>query len=114
MAINGLKLQITSAQLEKLLTQREEYHLTRAKKFEERAKVEKQDEDEAMEDAFEIGKYGTSNVARGFGGQSAAERFRHHTDRATVAKFRREHLLPNETYILEEEDLRLLEVLPLY
>lgn len=108
MAVDGLKLSITSAKLKELVEQRIEYHTKKAAFCEGKASAQAKEQREFDELAEEQFKVGTSNMP----GVSWDSQFRHHRDRVTIFSFMREHLIPNETYILGEEDLRKLEVLP--
>ena len=57
-------------------------------------------------------------TGRGSGLPSAAnslkQDYERHNDRVVLFKFMAEHIIPNETFILDENDLRKLEVLPQY
>lgn len=119
MAIEGIKLSITSAELKKLCEQRVEYHSKRAEQQAERLKkleptfkeIEQEDEESANEAAHGF-KYASSN-APGDEDPLAKirRRFKHHRDRATVFRFMAEHVVVNETYVMTESDLQKLEVI---
>jgi len=111
MSIEGIKLQLPTEKLKKLLEGRVEYHTTKAKFFKEKAKELKPTMEEFEEEAEEIGKFSNSN-RHGMDDpvENFAKRGKHHTDRATYFKFLADNLIPNETYILQEHDLQRLEI----
>lgn len=117
MAIEGIKLSITSVDLKKLCEDRIKYHLGRAEwnatKLKELEPTFKEANADFEEEAFEQmkGMSYNSNARSG----DPLERFKtshaHHRDRATVFRFMAEHIIPNESYVLAEADLRKLEVM---
>lgn len=111
--VEGLKLSITTQQLKKLCEQRVEYHSNRAAFCAERTEREKKNDSEMEhlnEEAVEQFKYTNSQVVSR--ADTWAQQVKRHTDRATVFKFMGAHLVPGATYILGEDDLQKLEVLP--
>jgi hypothetical protein len=108
MAIEGLKLSITSTKLKELVEQRIEYHAKKAAFCEGKA-GEAQKEQQEWNEMAEAQFKGLSNQGPGVRWE---DQLRHHRDRVTIFTFMRTHLIPDETYILGEEDLRKLEVLP--
>jgi hypothetical protein len=81
MSIQGLKLQMASDELVTTLNSRIEYH----------------------------GKFSNSRV--GSAVDNLAQQRDHHQDRVTLFKFMVAHVIPNETFVLDENDLRKLEVI---
>lgn len=120
MSIEGIKLSITSAELKKLCEARVEYHSTRARWNETKLKELKPTFDQATEDAEDEAEeqFKAMTYANNGNNNDPLDRFkrgaRHHRDRAVVFRFTAAHVIENETYILTEEDLRKLEVLPRY
>jgi hypothetical protein len=112
MAIEGVKLQLTSEKLKKLLEGRAEYHSKKAEFYKTKAKELAPQMEEFEEEAEEIGKMSNSNR---YGSEdpvdSLNKKGKHHTDRATYFRFMAENLIPNETFILQEHDLQRLEVM---
>ncbi len=108
--IEGLKLTMTSAELKKTLESRVEYHQGRVAWLTVEIKRLEPELAKFTEQSLEIEKYVSNSSNNGL--DTFKSQLRHHTDRATVFKFMAEHIIPNETYLLEEEDLRRLEVLP--
>lgn len=109
--IEGLKLQIGSDELRKLLESRAEYHGGKAKWAEaESARMEPMMKDQRRR-SRDIGKYGnTSSDAA----MSLGEQADYHADREVYFKFLASHVIPNETYQFREPDLRDIEVLSRY
>lgn len=99
-------MQIATEELKTLILSRVEYH---SKKFEflEKKGVELKEGLEGFEDEAEnIGKFSSRGPADGI-----ADKAKKHRDQATCFKFMASHLIPNETYVLDESDLRRIEVL---
>lgn len=112
--VEGLKLSITSQQLKALCQQRVEYHTNRAEFCAKKAEREKEDSaelDQLADQAVEQMKYANSMPLMSRA-TTWTQQAKHHTDRATVFKFMAGHLVQNASYILGEDDLRKLEVLP--
>ena len=106
--IEGLKLCMTSDELKRTLAGRIEYHSKKADWFEKKATELAPELEQFAEDAEVLGKYSNANRNPT---QELQRQHRHHADRVTVFKFMMEHIIPSETYVLEENDLRRLEVL---
>lgn len=113
MAIQGLKLQMSSDELKKTCEGRIAFHAERAKwALAEYERLEPEAE-KFKGEARSMGKGGRiGNVS------AATKNFKdehdRHEDKVVLFKFMAEHVIPNETYILDENDLRKLEVLPQY
>ncbi len=104
--IDNLELCITSTELKQLVLGRVEYHNVKSNFFEtEMTRIGTALED--MDDEAErIGKYSNSmNPVDTF-----KQKAKIHKDRATYFKFFADHLIPNETYRLTQNDLHTLEV----
>lgn len=113
MAIQGLKLTMTSAELKQTCENRIKYHQEKADWC--AAEVERLEPklEEFRHEAQKSGKMGRSNNVNNAAASFKTE-FQRHFDRVTLFKFMAEHIIPNETYILDEMDLKKLEVLPSY
>ena len=111
MAIQGLKLSMTSDELKTTMLKRIEYHQEKADWLGTEMKRLGPELAKFADDAQAQGKFGTSNRIGGVEDNFKAE-FARHTDKVTLFRFMAEHVIPNETYILDENDLRKLEVLP--
>lgn len=109
MPIEGLKLQMTSAELKELMGKRIEYHSSRTEWLEKKIKELEPDVQKFENDAVQSGKFAGNRVDGALG--NFKQQFTHHQNRATLFKFMVEHLIPNETYVLTENDLTKLEVL---
>lgn len=111
MAIQGLKLTMTSDELKKTMLDRIKYHKDKSDFLEREIKRLEPELSKFGEEAEAQGKYANSG---GPGGNlnGFKSSLAHHVDRVTLFKFMAEHVIPNETYILDENDLRKLEVLP--
>lgn len=108
--IDGIKLQLSTQELKELIVKRVEYH---QKKHDWAAQKVKEIEPELGELDDEAGRQGKYTNSLGNGNPVSAfkQQAKHHGDRVTYFKFLAEHLIPNETYVLEEDDLRRIEVL---
>ena len=111
MAIQGLKLSMTSEELKKTCGDRIKYHQEKADWLGKELKRLEPELEKFADDAQAQGKFSNSNRVGSAFDNFKAE-FARHTDRVTLFKFMSEHIIPNETYILDENDLRKLEVLP--
>lgn len=111
MAIQGLKLTMTSDELKTTMLNRIKYHQEKADWLSKEIKRLEPEMAKFADDAQQMGKAGTSNRMN-----NAVDNFRseysRHEDRVTLFKFMSDHVIPSETYILDENDLRKLEVLP--
>lgn len=120
--VRGLLLRISSTELKKLIEKRIEFHKMRVvaceKKLPELEEKQKQvvAEDELFAERAEAqGK--AMSVANSFRNHQSElqvwlNRFQHHTNKVTVFSFRRDYLMMDKSYVLDENDLRELEVLP--
>lgn len=112
MAIEGLKLQMTSAEMVKTMQDRIKYHADKVVWLEQKIKELAPEFEKFADEAQAQGKFATTNRI----GAGTIDGFKsslsHHADRVTLFRFMVEHVIPNETYILREDDLRKLEVLP--
>jgi hypothetical protein len=106
--IEGIKLQLSTEEIRKTVQERIEYHQRKADWAKTEAKRLQPDQDDLDDEAESIGKYtnSTNNPV-----VSLKQTAKHHRDRATYFRFIEAHLVPNEIYVLTEEDLRRLEVL---
>lgn len=108
MEIQGLKMQMSSEELKATCLKRAEYHQNKANALQAKAKELEPLFEGFNNDAEAQGKYtsGNRDVL-----QSLNSAYQHHTDRAMVFRFYVEHIVPDATYILNEQDLRTLEVM---
>jgi hypothetical protein len=106
--IEGLKLDISAAELTRRLSETIASHESRVSGCEHRLRRLGEIERAVDLDPIELGwEGGYSNL------RAALERKRtHHRDRALVLTFLRDHLVAGEVYRLSQEDLRLAEVIP--
>lgn len=105
--IEGLKLQISSDELKKISAARAEYHAKKSDWFKSKAKEIQPELDNFADEAANLGKYSNQgNVV-----ENLATKSKHHEDKATLFRFMAEHVIPNETYSLSNEDLVRLEVI---
>jgi len=111
MPIQGLKLTMTSAEMKKVMLERIAFHQEKAEWCEKEVDRLEPEVAKFRGEAKKMGKSGRSNNI-----SAAAQNFENemvrHTDKVTLFTFMSEHLIPDETYILDENDLRKLEVLP--
>lgn len=108
--ITGIKLQLSSTELSELAMSRVEYHGKKAEFFQSKAKEIAPAIEEFDEEAQQGGKY-MSGRNNDDPAQSLLSKAAHHRNRATYFKFLSQHVVPNETYILDENDLKRIEVL---
>jgi hypothetical protein len=93
--------------------ERIKFHEEKAKWADGEAKRLEPEAEKFRDQAQSMGKTGRSNNVT-----SALSNFKNeyqrHNDKVTLFTFMADHIIPNETYILDENDLRKLEVLPQY
>lgn len=110
MSVQGLKVQLSTDKLRGLVVGRVNYHTKKADFFEKEASTRSQDMIGFAEQVREIGKVSLQplggNIAEQMQNQS-----RYHRNLATYFAFLVENLIPDETYVLDETDLRRLEVI---
>jgi hypothetical protein len=111
MAIQGLKLSMSSDELKATMLKRIEYHQEKADWLNTELKRLEPELAKFGDDAQAQGKFSTSNRIGGVA-ENFKQEYARHTDKVTLFKFMSEHVIANETYILDENDLRKLEVLP--
>ena len=109
MSIQGLKLQMNSEELSTTLSARIEYHGKRVEWLAKKIAELEPDVEQFKNDAVNQGKFSNSRV--GSAVDNLSQQRDHHQDRVTLFKFMVAHVIPNETFILDENDLRKLEVI---
>lgn len=113
MAIQGIKLQMGTDEFKKICEDRIKFHQEKATWADGEVKRLEPETEKFRGEAQAMGKSGRSNNVK-----AALDNFKNefarHNDKATLFKFMLEHAVPSETYILDENDLRKLEVLPQY
>lgn len=113
MPIQGLKLQMATDEFKKICEERISFHKEKAEWCEKEIDRLEPEVAKFRGQAQAMSKTGRSNnisaAAKNFENE-----FQRHNDKVTLFKFMLEHAIPNETYILDENDLRKLEVLPQY
>lgn len=113
MPIQGIKLSMTSAEFKKTCEERIKFHEEKAEWAHNEAKRLEPEAEKFRGEAQAMGKTGRSNNVTGALNNFRNE-YQRHFDKVTLFKFMRDHVIDNETYILDENDLRKLEVLPQY
>ena len=113
MPIQGLRLSMTSDEMKKTMEERIKFHQEKADWVNGEIKRLEPEVEKFRGEAQAMGKTGRSNNVSGALNNFKSE-FARHTDKVTLFRFMADHVIPNETYILEEADLRKLEVLPQY
>lgn len=111
MAIQGLKLSMTSEELKTTMLDRIKYHQEKADWCDKEYKRLEPELEKFRNEASAQGKMGRSNNVN-TAASSFKNEYQRHFDKVTLFKFMAEHIIPNETYIFDENDLRKLEVLP--
>ena len=105
--IQGLQLDISAEELIERLDARIAHHRSRAAFYEAQlgklAEVETAADDE--DDPIQSLRHGSPR-------DGLERKLRDHRDRAAFLTFLRDHIVPKETYRLEERDLRTLEIVP--
>ena len=105
--IQGLRLDVPAEELMERLEGRIAHHRSRAASYEAQlgklAKVETDADDE--DDPIRALRHGSPR-------DGLERKLREHRDRAAFLTFLREHVVPKETYRLDESDLRTLEIVP--
>jgi len=98
--ITGLQIDVTSAELKKMLEDRLKYHQEKVvmlqKQRDDMAVVEKS----LAEERERIGKGGSRSLLEG-----VESSLRDHQNQVIYYKFMFEHVIPSETYRLQEADL---------
>lgn len=107
--ITGLKWQISSADLQKLMLSRVEYHKVKADFYSAEVKRLAPALEQMNEEAEELtlAKYNTSNSNSL---NDFKQQAKHHKDRVSYFAFYSSHLVPDEVYQLSEAELNTLEV----
>lgn len=106
--IQGFQVDVHSAELVERLDGRIAHHRSRAASYEAQlgrlaeVQTDADDEDDPVR-AFRQGGSPREGLER---------KFREHRDRVAFLSFLREHVVPTETYRLDEGDLRTLEIVP--
>lgn len=111
MAIEGVKVQLSTEKLKTLLELRIKYHKEKSEFCIQKVKELEPQMAEFALDAERQGKFSNANTDPVIGFRSQGK---HHADKATYFRFMAENLIPSETYILSEHDLERLEVLKSY
>ncbi len=101
--IHGIHIDIPSDELRAALEERAQYHDEKAAFYHKQMQVNQEIEDDDEETAH-------YNSARVPAAQEARLQRRHHRQRAAYLRFVAAHVIP-ETYRLDENDLRRLELL---
>jgi hypothetical protein len=97
--IEGLKLDFTTEELADHLSRRVEHHQERANFYEKQAT------------ALETGGAQAQQYSGGDPLRSLRDSLTQHLNRATLLGVMRDHLVPGETYRLDENDLLKIEIL---
>lgn len=113
MPIQGLKLTMTSEELKKTCEERIKFHEEKAKWADGEVKRLEPEAEKFRGEAQAMGKTGRSNNVSSALNNFKTE-YQRHFDKVTLFTFMASHVIPSETYILDENDLRKLEVLPQY
>lgn len=113
MPIQGLKLTMSSEELKKTCESRIAYHQEKADWCAKEIERLEPELEKFRDEAQKMGKMGRSNNVNN-AAASFKNEYQRHFDKVTLFKFMAEHVIPSETYILDENDLKKLEVLPQY
>lgn len=97
--IEGLRLDFTTGELAAHLTQRIDHHIERAGFYEKQAS------------ALEGGGVQAQQYSGGDPLRSLRDSMAQHRNRAELLRVMRDHLVPDETYRLDEGDLLKIEIL---
>ena len=104
--IQGLQVDVKSAELKSILEGRVEYHSSKAKAYEEQS-LKLRATMKNIEEDMEVGK-----VSNGDPAQSMDQKAREHKDKAVHFQFMIDHVIQDDIYRLGQNDLSLLGISP--
>ena len=102
--IEGLQVDVKSAELKKILEERLDYHANKAKTY-AKAAADLRQSVKAIEDDMSVGKVSGANPA-----QNLEQQAKTHTDSVNYYTFMLDHVITDDIYRLGQEDLRRLGV----
>jgi hypothetical protein len=105
--ITGLHIDISSDELKELLLGRQKYHQNKVTAYEKQLDVMKKAEALLDEEREDIGKVSNRTPA-----ESLESSLKKHANQVVYFTFMADHVVPNETYRLNESDLHRLGVNP--
>lgn len=102
--IEGLKVDVKSEELVKILTERMQHHLERSEAYNKKA-AELKATLSGLEEDLSVGKVSNNSASGGL-----ETKAREHKDKSTYYKFLLDHVIQNDTYRLDQADLERLGV----
>lgn len=105
--IEGLQLDVTANELTERLEGRIAHHRSRATAYEAQLGKLAEVQTDGDDDDDPIRRFRDGSPREGL-----ERKLRTHRDRATYLTFLRDHIVPKETYRLDEDDLETLEIAP--